>query len=79
MTSNLLNLLSTATSKYIYNHATAMMMSPCCHRFPVQSMVFEPGEGRVLSGVNANELLDVKGDELSINRFLYVSVNCHVL
>ena len=29
-----------------------------CFRFPVQSMVMEPDQGKVLNGLNANELLD---------------------
>ena len=39
-------------------------------------MVIEPVEGRVLSGINANELLDVKDDQhsLGLDRLLYVRI-----
>lgn len=33
-------------------------------------MVVEPGEGRVLNGLNANELLDVQEDKLVMDTFL---------
>ena len=40
-------------------------------------MVIEPVEGRVLSGINANELLDAKDDQqhaLDLDRLLYVRI-----
>ena len=43
-------------------------MTSC--RFPVQSMVIEPREGRVLHGLNANELLEVQDDKFVMDSFL---------
>ena len=65
--------LSTAISKY-----TPIVLRACGHaiamsyRFPVQSMVIEPREGRVLHGLNANELLDVQDDKPILDSPLYV-------
>ena len=42
------------------------------YRFPVQSMVIEPREGRVLHGLNANELMDVQEETFHLNSLLYV-------
>lgn len=36
-------------------------------------MVIEPNEGRVLQGLNANELMDTKDDTHLVDAFMYVS------
>ena len=41
-------------------------------RFPVQSMVIEPREGRVLRGLNANELMDTQEETFHLDSILYV-------
>ena len=79
MTNNWLGQLSTATGKYIIYTCTeinildgddVIMMS--YFRFPVQSMVIEPREGRVLHGLNANELMDVQEETFHLDSLMYV-------
>lgn len=45
------------------------------YKFPVQSMVMEPTEGRVISGLNANELLDNVDDTSIVDKLLSDPVN----
>lgn len=41
------------------------------YKFPVQSMVIEPREGRVLRGLNANELMDTQEETFHLDSILF--------